>query len=241
MDDEMESIGQHCPQLQPRRLHLFGAGRRYFPRSASREDVVAVGIQPGGAVGDLKVSDVVRALDETEECGVPHAEATSPLKLVSRSVGIGGGTSLDGGRVERLGLQGGYQQDRTNGDRSDASHSSPWTYEGGVRLAGGPEVASREGEEDAETLHHGGKEDTESSLDIRQPVMWHDAITERVLGAAMKVHTALGAGCLESTYDACFRYQLTKDGIAFGHQVRLPVLYDGCRLTRAIASTSWSK
>ncbi len=42
--------------------------------------------------------------------------------------------------------------------------------------------------------------------------MLHDAITERVLSAAMKVHTALGAGCLESTYDACLRYQLTKDG-----------------------------
>src|SRR5262252_9669225 len=163
MDDEMESIGQHCPQLQPRRLHLFGA-KRDLARSASREDVVAVGVQPGGSACDLKVSDVVRALDETEECGVPHAEATSPLKLVSRSVGIGGGTSLDGGRVERLGLQGSTQQDRGDRCRSDASHSSPWTYEGGVRLAGGPEVASREGEEDAETLHHGGKEDTESSL-----------------------------------------------------------------------------
>jgi len=29
--------------------------------------------------------------------------------------------------------------------------------------------------------------------------MFHAAITERVLGAAMKVHSALGAGCLEST------------------------------------------
>jgi len=60
--------------------------------------------------------------------------------------------------------------------------------------------------------------------------MLHDAITERVLGAAMKVHTALGAGCLESTYDACLRYQLTKDGIAFEHQRRLPVMYDGVKV-----------
>jgi GxxExxY protein len=58
----------------------------------------------------------------------------------------------------------------------------------------------------------------------------HDAITERVLGAAMKVHTELGAGCLESTYDACLRYQLTKDGVAFDHQLRLPVLYDGVQV-----------
>jgi len=60
--------------------------------------------------------------------------------------------------------------------------------------------------------------------------MLHDAITERVIGAALKVHTALGAGCLESTYDACIRYQLTKDRIAFGHQLRLPVLYDGVQV-----------
>jgi GxxExxY protein len=60
--------------------------------------------------------------------------------------------------------------------------------------------------------------------------MLHDAITERVLGAAMKVHTALGAGCLESTYDACLRYQLTKDAVAFEHQRRLPVMYDGVQV-----------
>ena len=60
--------------------------------------------------------------------------------------------------------------------------------------------------------------------------MLHEAITERVLGAAMKVHSALGAGCLESTYDACLRYQLTKDCVAFEHQLRLPVLYDGIQV-----------
>ena len=75
------------------------------------------------------------------------------------------------------------------------------------------------------SLHHGGKEDTEAILSVL-----HDAITERVLSAAMKVHTALGAGCLESTYDACLRYQLTKDGIAFEHQLRLPVVYDGVQV-----------
>jgi hypothetical protein len=64
-----------------------------------------------------------------------------------------------------------------------------------------------------QALHHGGKEDTEVLLH-----MLHDEITSRVLTAAMKVHTALGAGCLESTYDACLRYQLTKDGIVFEHQ-----------------------
>jgi PD-(D/E)XK nuclease superfamily protein len=53
--------------------------------------------------------------------------------------------------------------------------------------------------------------------------MLHDAITEGVLGAAMKVHAVVGAGCLESTYDACFRYELTKGGIAFEHPTEAPV------------------
>src|SRR5262245_48750273 len=60
--------------------------------------------------------------------------------------------------------------------------------------------------------------------------MLHEEITEKILGAAMKVHTALGAGCLESTYDACLRYQLQQDGIHFDHQVRLPVLYNNVQV-----------
>ena len=61
----------------------------------------------------------------------------------------------------------------------------------------------------------------------------HAGITEKVLGAALKVHTALGAGCLETTYDACLSYQLNKDGISFTHQVRLPIVYDGIQLDAA--------
>jgi GxxExxY protein len=60
--------------------------------------------------------------------------------------------------------------------------------------------------------------------------MLHEEITEKILSAAMKVHTALGAGCLESTNDACLRYQLQQDGIRFDHQVRLPVLYNNVRV-----------
>ena len=80
------------------------------------------------------------------------------------------------------------------------------------------------------TLHHGGKEDTESLSVLFLMLMLLEAITERILSAAMKVHSCLGAGCLESTYDACLRYQLAKDGIAFEHQTRLPVIYDGVQI-----------
>jgi len=74
-------------------------------------------------------------------------------------------------------------------------------------------------------------EDTEDTEVINLGL--HAGITEKILGAALKVHTALGAGCLESTYDACLCYQLGKDGIGFTHQVRLPIIYDGIQLDAA--------
>jgi len=54
-----------------------------------------------------------------------------------------------------------------------------------------------------------------------------------VIGAALRVHSALGAGVLESTYDACFYYELTKAGLRFEHQVHLPVVYEGIQLSTA--------
>ena len=54
-----------------------------------------------------------------------------------------------------------------------------------------------------------------------------------VIGAAMKVHTALGAGVLESACDACLFYELTKAGLHFEHQVHLPIVYEGVQLSTA--------
>jgi GxxExxY protein len=60
--------------------------------------------------------------------------------------------------------------------------------------------------------------------------MMNDRLTEQVIAAAIKVHTALGAGCLESTYHACLAYQLRVDGLQFSHQVRLPITYQDVTL-----------
>jgi GxxExxY protein len=54
-----------------------------------------------------------------------------------------------------------------------------------------------------------------------------------VIGAAIKVHTALGAGVLESACDACLYYELKKAGLNFEHQVHLPVVYEGIELATA--------
>jgi GxxExxY protein len=57
-----------------------------------------------------------------------------------------------------------------------------------------------------------------------------DPLTERVLKSAYSVHSALGPGLLESTYDACLRHQFALDGVAFEAQVRLPVNYRGLHI-----------
>lgn len=61
---------------------------------------------------------------------------------------------------------------------------------------------------------------TRAALHINQ-------ITETVIGAAMKVHSALGPGLLESAYEACLVHELRKRGLRVENQVELPVVYDG--------------
>jgi GxxExxY protein len=52
-------------------------------------------------------------------------------------------------------------------------------------------------------------------------------VTRQIITAAMKVHTALGPGLLESAYEACLIHELRKQGIKAENQVGLPVVYDG--------------
>lgn len=57
-----------------------------------------------------------------------------------------------------------------------------------------------------------------------------NGLTDRILGAAFKVHTELSPGLLESTYQACLVYELVKAGLQVEAQVPLPVVYDGQKL-----------
>ncbi len=60
--------------------------------------------------------------------------------------------------------------------------------------------------------------------------MSENEIGEILLGCAIKVHTALGPGLLESTYEACLVHELAKAGLKADRQVALPVVYDGVQL-----------
>ena len=54
-----------------------------------------------------------------------------------------------------------------------------------------------------------------------------DAITDRIIGAAIAVHKELGPGLLESSYEACLAFEFIERGISFERQKPLPLIYRG--------------
>ena len=60
--------------------------------------------------------------------------------------------------------------------------------------------------------------------------MNRNEISGAVVDAAMKVHSALGPGLLESAYATCFKHELIKRGLKVACEVPLPVIYDGIKL-----------
>jgi GxxExxY protein len=60
--------------------------------------------------------------------------------------------------------------------------------------------------------------------------MSENEIGNIVVDAALAVHTALGAGLLESAYEACLQYELAKRGLQIRSQVQLPIVYGEIRL-----------
>ena len=62
----------------------------------------------------------------------------------------------------------------------------------------------------------------------------HDhALTHRIIGLAMRVHTRLGPGLLETAYERCLCYEFQREGLPFRRQVDLPLTYDDLHLDRA--------
>lgn len=55
-------------------------------------------------------------------------------------------------------------------------------------------------------------------------------VTEKIIGAAIEVHRALGPGLLESAYRACLTHELSLRQIRFRTEVPLSVSYKGNHL-----------
>jgi GxxExxY protein len=52
-----------------------------------------------------------------------------------------------------------------------------------------------------------------------------NGLTEKIIGAAIEVHKALGPGLLESAYEQCLAHEFSLANISFQRQVPLPVSY----------------
>jgi GxxExxY protein len=57
-----------------------------------------------------------------------------------------------------------------------------------------------------------------------------DELTRSIIGAVIEVHRATGPGLLESAYEECLCFELSRVGLQFRRQVHLPILYKGIKL-----------
>ena len=60
--------------------------------------------------------------------------------------------------------------------------------------------------------------------------MKENEVGSGILKAAFKVHSTLGPGLLESTYEACLIFELNRSGIKTQSQVAVPLIYDQIKL-----------
>ncbi len=64
----------------------------------------------------------------------------------------------------------------------------------------------------------------------REGIWTSTNITSQIINSAIKVHTRLGAGSLESVYEEVLHYELVKKGVYCERQVVLPVFYDEIKM-----------
>jgi GxxExxY protein len=57
--------------------------------------------------------------------------------------------------------------------------------------------------------------------------MTDDDIGTALIGCALKVHSELGPGLLESVYEVCLAHELKKLNIRTARQLSVPIAYDG--------------
>ena len=56
--------------------------------------------------------------------------------------------------------------------------------------------------------------------------MIEEQIGHAIIGAAMKIHSAVGPGLLESAYETCLVYELEKKRMPVRSQVSIPIRYE---------------
>jgi GxxExxY protein len=60
--------------------------------------------------------------------------------------------------------------------------------------------------------------------------MTTNELSHKIIGCAMKVHTKLGPGLLESAYQECLFYELKKANLNLEKEVPRPIIYEEVKL-----------
>lgn len=60
--------------------------------------------------------------------------------------------------------------------------------------------------------------------------MTENEISNKIIGAAIQVHTALGPGLLESAYQECLYYVLQKEGLKVEKEKPMPLIFEEVKL-----------
>jgi len=60
--------------------------------------------------------------------------------------------------------------------------------------------------------------------------MHENELSEKIIGAAIKVHKNLGPGLLESAYEECLYYELEKLQLKIEKQKPMPLIYENVKL-----------
>ena len=62
---------------------------------------------------------------------------------------------------------------------------------------------------------------------IRSDTMRYGDITHKIIGCAMKVHSALGNGFQEVIYQRALAIEMSKQGLSFAREMKMEIFYDG--------------
>lgn len=57
--------------------------------------------------------------------------------------------------------------------------------------------------------------------------MKHETLTHKIIGCAMKVHTALGSGFQEVIYQRALAIEMTNQQLRYQREQEMPIFYDG--------------
>lgn len=55
----------------------------------------------------------------------------------------------------------------------------------------------------------------------------HSDLTGKIIGCAMRVHSAMGNGFQEVIYQRCLAIEMQKNGLSFSREIEMSIYYDG--------------